>query len=219
MNKQELQATEAFANARAIMSSKKDIESSFLRLAYLLKLNRDLSYWKLLGHESFEEFLASPEISISRSLAYQLIYQYELYIEKLNRPEEELIEIGTAKLAVISPVVLKDPETWLEKARVLSKSDIKIEVAGALRKKIPPKTPLSKNLSPGALATCLLCGEGGEATPFPAYPSEYESWPENWVIYLCPACKREYKRNPSGWTWQHRKLWGKYLYDQALDRS
>lgn len=211
-------AEEAFANSRAIIASKKDIESSFIRLACLLKQNRDLKYWQSLGFDSFEEFLASPEISISRSLAYQLIYQYELFIEKLNWPEEELIEIGTAKLAVISPVVLKDPDGWIEKAKVLSKSDIKEEVAGALKKKSLPK-PSLKNLSPGVPAPCLLCGGSGEQIPFPAYPSEYKSWPERWVIPLCPACQKEYKRNPSGWTWTHRKTWGKFLYDQAMDRE
>ena len=153
----------AWINYRKTCEIGTRIQGGFLELAMLLKQNRDLSLYKFLGHDSFEEFLGAPEISFSRAKAYQLIRQYELFVEKLGRSQDELREIGTSKLTIIAPVVLSNPDEWLSKAKTLSKSDLRIEAAAA--RGTPPKSSLPSGATPGLLGspsassfTCFLCG-------------------------------------------------------------
>ena len=124
-------ADEAFTNHQLIIKIKQSITKDFWNLAIMLKINRDRKYYRTLGYETFEEYLGTPEISLSRSYTYKLIRNYELWVQKYRVSPAKLNEIDSEKLYLAGMVATKeDYEEWLEKAKVLSRSDIRGLIKG-----------------------------------------------------------------------------------------
>lgn len=124
-------AEEAFTNHQIIIKIKQSITKNFWNLAVMLKINRDRKYYKTLGYETFEEYLGTPEISLSRGYVYKLIKNYELWVQKYNVSPAKLQGIDTEKLYLVGIMSNKnDYEEWLEKAKVLSRSDIRGLIKG-----------------------------------------------------------------------------------------
>lgn len=97
----------------------------------MLKINRDRKYYRTLGYETFEEYLGTPEISLSRGYTYKLIKNYELWVQKYRVSLAKLNKIDTEKLYLTGMVATKDNyEEWLERADKLSRSDIKALIKG-----------------------------------------------------------------------------------------
>jgi integrase len=97
----------------------------------MLKINRDRRYYKTLGYETFEEYLGTPEISLSRGYVYKLIKNYELWVQKYHVSLAKLHEIDSEKLYIAGMIATKDNyEEWLEKAKTLSRSDIRGLIKG-----------------------------------------------------------------------------------------
>lgn len=121
----------AFENTQKIIALKSNIGKDFLKLAFLLITNHDNKYYEVLGYNTWEEFLAIPEISISRSFAYKLMQVNRIWIGKYNVSQENLICIETEKLYLASIQATQDNyEEWLEKAKTLSRSDIRGLIKG-----------------------------------------------------------------------------------------
>ncbi len=75
---------EAFENHRYIVDIKSRIGEDLLRLALLLKHNHDSHYYKTLGYDTWEEYLGTPELSMSRFWAFKLIKVYEVWVSWLT---------------------------------------------------------------------------------------------------------------------------------------
>ena len=124
-------ADEAFTNHQLIIKIKQSITKDFWNLAIMLKINRDRRYYKTLGYETFEEYLGTPEISLSRGYVYKLIKNYELWVQKYHVSLAKLNEIDSEKLYLAGMIATKDNyNEWLEKAKTLSRSDIKSLIKG-----------------------------------------------------------------------------------------
>lgn len=124
-------ADEAFTNHQIIIKIKQSITKDFWNLAIMLKINRDRRYYKILGYETFEEYLGTPEISLSRGYVYKLIKNYELWVQKYHVSLAKLNEIDSEKLYIVGMIATKDNyEEWLEKAKILSRSDIRGLIQG-----------------------------------------------------------------------------------------
>ena len=206
------QSVAAERNKEDILQAQANIRANFLVLARLLKENRDMSLWKLLDYESFEAFLGDPEIGFRRSKAYDLIRIYELYIERLKLPPEVIISIGNTKLLKIAGVVESDTEGWLNKAKVLSVSDLKLELAGGEGAASPNYLP-NKCAPPPADDSCCVCGR----TPvdrhhFPVGRTSSSGETGDWTIPLCRECHSLYHQEPKDWMWTYRKNWARHLY-------
>jgi len=135
--KEEIQETtqeitdEAFTNHQLIIKIKQSITKDFWNLAIMLKINRDRKYYNILGYSTFEEYLGTPEISLSRGYVFKLIKNYELWVQKYNVSPAKLQGIDAEKLYLTGIVATKeDYEEWLERARVLSRSDIRGLIKG-----------------------------------------------------------------------------------------
>jgi len=121
----------AAENYNEIRNLKNIVESSFLMLGKKLKENRDKLYWKQLGFKTFEAFIGSPEISLHRTNVYRTISVYEGFIEKLGIEQKKIEDVSKEKLHMILPVCNKENvDGWIEKARNLSRSDLRLEVQG-----------------------------------------------------------------------------------------
>jgi len=113
-----------------IIETKKNLMGNFLKLAYLLKLAHDNRIFKKLGYETWEQYLSTPEISVSVSTACRLINIWEQFVEKYKIETTELIGIDLSKLFEILPIIrgLKDKEQvkdWLLKAKELGIQDLR----------------------------------------------------------------------------------------------
>ena len=203
-----VQSAKAEENKEQIIQAKLNVAANYLILAHLLKENRDGSLYKLLGCDSWDEFLGMPEISFSRSKAYSLIQIWELYKDKMGIDDHTLLDIGNAKLLMVAPYVEKDKE-WLNKAKALSKSDLRLEINGVSgRESISPP---SKSPAPPSSKSCVACGNDKvDRHHFPV--SRGASCPDEWWIPLCRACHTEYHNAPKEWTWTYRRKWAGYLY-------
>jgi hypothetical protein len=107
----------------------------FFEIGKQLKIFRDNKYYEYLGdggYDSWHSFLGSGELGIGRSTAHAYIQLYEVYIEQYGFTREEMAEIPYDKLRMVLPHVnatnsRQEVEEWVEKAKVLSRSDLMIE--------------------------------------------------------------------------------------------
>ena len=120
----------AFENCQNIIALKNNIGQDLLRLASLLVVNHNENYYKILGYDTWEGFLAIPEISMSRVWAYKLIKVYETWVEKFG-VEPAKLDIDLEKLFLtIKKATKENYKEVLEQARNLSRSDVKQLMSG-----------------------------------------------------------------------------------------
>ena len=228
--------TEAFGkkahkNHEAILAVGAQVSESFLVLGALLKDNRDEQYFKAYGHEKFAHYLGSPEVGVSRSMAFGLIQVVELYIDKLGRDPAELAKAGIGKLLTIAPVVELNPDEWLAKC-TMSRSDLKLEVdeaRGIEPKELPPAIGLEPDviMAPAYVDwvrahPCIVCGK--EATDevrthphhFPTTKGAGRKAVSDHVIPLCGECHTEAHEDPVKWMVTYKAKWGAYLFGLIL---
>ena len=204
------QSAIAERNLDDILHAKYNVVANYLVLGLLFKENRDNGLFKLLGHDSFEDFLGTPEVGFSRSKAYQLIHIRELYKDKLGVDDKMLLEIGNAKLALIAPVVESDKDGWLGKARELSKSDLRVSIAEAGGKFLSPPTSPPR---PSSLSLPMDCINGcgpGERSHFPI--TRGAGADDSWWVPMCRDCHEEFHRGAETFIEKYKRNWARYYY-------
>ena len=227
MSNAEIMASRAHDLRVELIQELHGVEKHFLSIAAILTEVHDKSLWKF-GWDGFDEWLADPDIPIKRRTAYRLMRAFRMFVQKLQVPEDRLLEIGTTKLDIIADVVEGDPEGWLTKGKALSKSDLKTEVRIAQGRPIlPPLRAKSLPIPPSpALSAdqyvewvkqqpCLACGERGvdpHHFPFTRGSGQGKEW---WVIPLCRRCHELFHTNPMKHMWDWRCKWGPYFYGFA----
>lgn len=121
-------AVTAHENYEATVALKGEIARNFLVLGGLLNESLDNSYWKLLGHDSFESYVATPEIALSRSYAYQCVKLYRVFRLDMGIDAGELSRIGPSRLIAMLPAVkdaaVSDYAEMMSDAEHLSLSDL-----------------------------------------------------------------------------------------------
>jgi hypothetical protein len=231
----ELVAAEAHQINKWIIECRMNIEANFIQLAGLLKRVRDEKLYVVLDHKTFESYIADPDLAMSRSKAYKLIRTWELYVEKLSIPKQILIDIGSKRLEIISPLVpamiLEEHhrEDWLNKARELSRSDLENEVRQCQGKSIlsslPMTIPTVDNLSDllkyksyteyVEAQPCILCGVSPvDKSHFPK--TRGAGAPDDWIIPTCRNCHTGYHLNPLKWMHDYQDKWAAYFYGLIL---
>lgn len=94
----------------------------------------DVLEFQVLGYATFEDFLACPEINISRETAYLYMRIYAHYVDFLNCDTVLMARAGVSKLAMIhrnGRATKKEVDLWLERACELSRSDLGRELRDA----------------------------------------------------------------------------------------
>lgn len=219
---------EAFDNYTGILEAKAIVGKGFLHMGRLLKENRDKKFYAPLGYDTFEDFIGSPEVAMSRSMVFDLIRAVEVFIDKLGRPPDELAQVGISKLSAIVPVVEKDPEEWLSKAKELSRSDLQDEVhevtgTPVVRRSDTPRSTDWRAISPGQTyldyvrdVPCCICGthatEGAKthAAHFPL--SRGAGAPADWVIPMCGTCHAEHHKDPVKFLTTYQRQWAAWFF-------
>ena len=112
----------------------KIVSVSLLQLGEWLKEIRDDRLHELLGSETFLSYLGG--LHFSQSSGYNAIRIYERYSEKLQLSDKIITDIPQRRLVDMLPVITKkNKDEWLEKAKALSSSDLRIEINEARGKK------------------------------------------------------------------------------------
>ena len=150
-----------------ILKLKKGIRKKFIELGAYLKQVHDYELYRRMGLscETFDEYIAQPELTFQRSTAYSLIGVYEdFFDESIHLDVENIEEIDYTKLDKIrrfKHLPKEEFEEWIEKARTLSLSDLNEEIKIA-----EGKEPLEEDLPSSGLkveeykdVTCPACGK------------------------------------------------------------
>ncbi len=212
----------AHQNRLDILDLKRGMGLSVSELARLLKENWEGGYWKILGCDSFAEFLGDPEIGLSQQYAYQLIKLYKQYISEGVMDSARFARIGPRKLQLIAGVFGGDRE-WLDKAEHLSVSDLKLELGGGEHKMSslvnPPLATAPDSLLSLLEGGCCVCDKGpAEKSHFPrtiGAGAKEDEW-----VPMCRDCHDElhrhgvdtflakYKIKIFEWWYGQRREWG-----------
>ena len=99
----------AQANHQRIVELKQGAMRSFILLGKELKTNKEEGYFQPLGYLTFEAYIESPVVGLSRSSVYSLIGIYQTFIEELDYSLDELSKVDYSKLDRILPVINVQP--------------------------------------------------------------------------------------------------------------
>ena len=112
-----------------ILELKNEIEMKFIKLGGYLKLVNDRKLYIEKGCQTFNEYLAMPELGFQRSTAYAIMGVYSDFIESGKIQSSDMENMSYYRLDRIRQ--FKDDEDideWIEKAKVLSLSDLNEEI-------------------------------------------------------------------------------------------
>ena len=121
---------EAQKSYRLTLRITMEIKKNLWDLAKVLKDCRDRKLYKFYN-DNFEEYLANPEIGLSRFFIYKIIRNLEVWVEEYNVSQDKLQDIDSEKLYIMGTMITgaklqnEALEEKLEQARTLSRSDIK----------------------------------------------------------------------------------------------
>lgn len=124
------------------------IRTAFLELGTRLRLINDFSLYRELGHETFESYLADPEVQcdLRRTEIYRLIRAARVFVPSVGQPPlpvEAVAALGITKADLLAPAVARADEDeraeLLAVARSLSVRDLR----SALRERASARTRVS----------------------------------------------------------------------------
>jgi hypothetical protein len=121
-------ADRAYELEQQVVVGCRTIRAAWLHLAaYLHEMNAERLY-TVLGYETFNEWLGTPEISLSRSHAYALIGSYVEFVIERGIDHREIDSIEATKLAETLPALRRGEvqvEDAIADASTLSRSDLR----------------------------------------------------------------------------------------------
>jgi len=125
-------AKKAFEIHQQLIQLGHSVQRAFILIGkYLYQIQKDnlFKYLGKGGYDTFNSYLASPELEISRRQAFYLMKIYKIYCKKFGVPIKQMEGAKLSSLKETLPVVSEENyEDWLEKSKVLSLSDIRIEI-------------------------------------------------------------------------------------------
>ena len=136
-----IKARRAWKRHMLIKAHLANAEKSFLVIGHELTVFEREKQYLDLGYKSFNQYLADPNdgLDMSRSQAFSVMGIYKEYRERLNVPEELLLESKVDKLNTIrSKVELTEEnvEDWVADSIALSRSDLRLKLDG--KDYVPP---------------------------------------------------------------------------------
>ena len=117
LTRDEIQA--AFDEERAVKDTKTIMVGLHFELGKHLKAIRDNRWYKVLGANSFEEWVESPEIDIEHNTAYRYARLYERFIESGAFKVEEIADKSLSKLDMLVEYVDPARADWSKRKKKL----------------------------------------------------------------------------------------------------
>lgn len=123
-----LSPNQAFDLQASVVQQVASQRSSWVPLARRLSTFHAGKGWKALGLDSFNEWLAQPEISLNRGEAYSMMRAWRELVEDREVDPLILAALDISKVAVILPAIKKgavEVDEALSDCEVLSRSDLR----------------------------------------------------------------------------------------------
>jgi len=136
-----LSPARAFDLQAGIAADIAGMRRSWARLASRLHEFHAAQGWRSLGSETFNEWLAQPEIGLRRKHAYVLIQAWGEFVVTRDVPPAELDTVDLTKVETVLPALNRgevDPEEALADCRALSRSDLREKYRGDPHRAIDP---------------------------------------------------------------------------------
>ena len=132
----------AFQLYQQTISLVKEQRKLFLDLGFTLAEIKRKKLYRYMGDGGFEtwkSFLGNPEINIKEITAETYIKVFEFYIEKLQLPREQVLDIPLVRLnmmkAKMETATEEERGELIEKAKVLSYKDFQAEIYDGEKRK------------------------------------------------------------------------------------
>lgn len=144
LTRDEIQA--AFDEEKAVRETKIQMIGLHFELGKHLKAIRDNRWYKVLGANSFEEWVESPEIDIEHNTAYRYARLYERYIESGAFTVEEIADKSMSKLDMLVEYVDTERKDWAKRKQKLlgyldlTRADLVIALNGTSDEKEKPES-------------------------------------------------------------------------------
>lgn len=153
----------AFECERELKARIAQVHAGTWAVAEALYSFHGLQGWTLVGYETLEEFLAQPEIGMSRRSFFRLVQAWrDLHVVR-QVPAPALSEVEPSKVYEVLPAVMRgdvSPQDALDDAKALGLRDLreKYRLANVRRHGQAPddSTPLDASSEP-ARARCPTC--------------------------------------------------------------
>lgn len=158
----EAQASAAHTAEQTIRAIVHRMRTEWARLAEQLYQFSECRHWRSLGYRSFEQWLASPEIDLSRREVFYLIEAWrELVVERGVEPGR-LERVQVSKVRDVLPAVRRGvvtPDEALSDAESLSREDLREHYGhvGRPGSTAPGAEPLEATREP-EYTVCQACG-------------------------------------------------------------
>lgn len=136
----------------------RDLRHAWVRLAQDLH-DMQQGLFKSIGYDTFEEWLADPEVDIERRWAYQLSATWRELVVNLKLPADRIRQLEPAKIQEVLPAVrrgLVDVQDALADVEALSRSDLRERYA-SIRSGTEPTMSADAASTPH-FAVCDKCG-------------------------------------------------------------
>lgn len=160
----EAQAGAAYEIENRIRNHVRAMRGLWVRLAEDLFKFHELEMWRDLGHNGFEEWLASPDIELERRWVYELIGMWRELVVKRNVDPAKLEPVQVSKVREVLPAIRRgrvDISDALADCETLARDDLRQKYAatGAGTSGEPggPNGQLDAGSEP-TFAICHACG-------------------------------------------------------------
>ncbi|TET08484.1 MAG: hypothetical protein E3J83_03295 [Candidatus Atribacteria bacterium] len=128
----EIVISEAQKTHNIIVAIKSNIHKDFMSLAVCLKAVKTNAYYLELDFSSFEEYCAQPDVDLTVNRCNKLIRIYDRWIEDFGYTVEEIAGTDTECLDIAqSQASEENKEEWLERAKLLSRADLRALTPGS----------------------------------------------------------------------------------------
>jgi hypothetical protein len=136
------------------------IRTSWIKLAEHLYQFHEQDMWRDLGYTTFEQWLAGPEIDLSRRQVYALMESWrELVVNRGVKPKE-LEDVPVGKLREVLPAVRRgfvDTDDALADCRTLARDDLRQRYQEVSNTTSRGRAPLDATKEPDRVR-CPTCG-------------------------------------------------------------
>lgn len=152
----ERQAAHARAVETKIKKGTDAIKAAWGALAAFLYEFKEEALWQHLGHEDFNEWIASPDIDLGRSQVYALIEAYKVLVLEREMSADDLQKLEVTKVAQVLPAIRKgdvELEAAIADVEALSRSDLREKYGKGGAGGAPP------------LEMCSSCGHKRQKEP------------------------------------------------------
>lgn len=160
---QQAAAQAAHEMDQTIRRIKRQITGLWVELAEALYHFRTGQMWRDIGYDTFEQWLADPQVELERRWVYKLTDAYRTLVIEEGVPRERVERLQVSKVNEVLPAIRRgqvDLETALSDAETLGRSDLEIRYRG-LHSSTPGQPDTSSRVETEhepELAVCPTCG-------------------------------------------------------------